>query len=241
MVHLDHIWKIVMSNRPSPPGHAGTELALRGNLLTAQIRRDVADLNRLFLQSALDMRVAADPWFCLPAQALLLLNGATMDARERLAQSPFTLFALCLPGDDDRASPAVADAQAFQAGYRERADVRRSFGLVALGVARRLAEGVPMSPRIAFGVGAEAETRLSALSPSESFGFAAWPGLIRPRWARHERYWCTLAAAASSGDAQHLRWAIATGMCLPQQHERATACLDSTTSRRKPRVAPGRT
>ena len=232
--------EIIMSNRLSPPGHAGTELALRGNLLTAPIRRDVADLNRLFLQSALDMRVAADPWFCLPAPALLLLHGATVDARERLAQSPFTLFALYLPGDDDRAAPAVADAQAFQSGHREQADARRSFGLVALGVARRLAEGVPMSPRIAFGVGAAAETRLSGLSPSESFGFAAWPGLIRPRWTRHERYWCMLARAASSGDPQQLRWAFATGMCLPQQQEHTTTGPDSTPSRRKPRVAPGR-
>jgi hypothetical protein len=97
-----------------------------------------------------------------------------------------------------------------------------------------------MSPRIAFGVGAAAETRLSGLSPSESFGFAAWPGLIRPRWTRHERYWCMLAKAASSGDAQQLRWAFATGMCLPQQHEPTSACADGTQSRRKTRVAPGR-
>jgi hypothetical protein len=240
MVRLDHIWKNTMSTHPSPPGHAGTALALRGNLLTPPIRRDVADLNRLFLRSALDMRIAADPWFCLPAPALSLLNGATVDARERLAQSPFTLFALCLPGDDDHAAPAVADADPFQSGHREQADARRSFGLVALGVARRLAEGVPMSPRIAFGIGAEAETRLSGLSPSESFGFAAWPGLIRPRWTRHERYWCMLAKAASSGDAQLLRWAFATGMCLPQQHDRVTECPGTTPFRRKLRVAPGK-
>ena len=49
MVHLDHIWKITMSNRPYRPTDTGTQLALRGNLLTAPIRRDVADLNRLFL------------------------------------------------------------------------------------------------------------------------------------------------------------------------------------------------
>lgn len=232
-----------MSDRPNQPAHAGTDLALRGNLLTATIRRDIADLNRLFLQCALDTTLGPDSWCCLPEQAVVQLAGAAPEARERIAQSPFTLFELCLPHPDDRwewRPAAVADAQAFAAVDRAQADARRSFGLIALGVARRLAEGVPMSPRIAFGVCAEAESRLSGLSPSESFGVASWPGLIRPRWPRHERYWCMLAAAASGADPHLLRWAFATGLCLPARGDRAIPWAAGQVPRRKVRAGPVR-
>jgi hypothetical protein len=237
------MWKKPMSDRTKQLANAGTEMALRGNLLPAGIRRDVADLNRLFLDCALDEALQPDPWFCLPQQAVIRLMLANPAARERVVQCPFTLFDLCLPQAGDRSDwqpPAVADAQPFDARLRAQADARRSFGLVALGAARRFAEGVPLSPRIAFGVGAAAEARLSGLSPSESFGVAAWPGLIRPRWQRHERYWCMLAAAATGTDAQVLRWAFATAMCLPAQGERAIASADGPLSRRRVRAGPVR-
>ena len=232
-----------MSDRPPPPALAGTDLALGGNLLTAAIRRDIADLNRLFLQCALEPGFGSDPWFCLPARAVGRLASAPPQARERVAQSPFTLFELCLPEPADRLGwrpAAVADAQDTEPGLRANADARRAFALIALGVARRLAEGAPMCPRIAFGVGAEAETRLSGLSPAESFGVASWPGLVRPRWPRHERYWCMLAAAACSEDDQILRWAFATGLCLTPSGDRAVPCTDAPTVRRRARAVPAR-
>src|SRR6186713_2410275 len=136
MVHLDHIWKAAMSDRQkSTP--AGTDIASRGNLLPAVVRRDIADLNRLFIEYALEPGLGSDPWFCLPARAAAQLAGAPPEARDRVAQGPFTLFELALPGPDDGLDwypSAVADAEA---GHRDRiknADERRAFALVALGV-----------------------------------------------------------------------------------------------------------
>ena len=110
-----------MSDRPPPPALAGTDLALGGNLLTAAIRRDIADLNRLFLQCALEPGFGSDPWFCLPARAVGRLASAPPQARERVAQSPFTLFELCLPEPADHLGwrpAAVADAQDTAPGLR---------------------------------------------------------------------------------------------------------------------------
>jgi hypothetical protein len=231
-----------MSHDPLTSG-AGTDLALRGNLLPAAIRRDIADLNRLFLQYALEPVHQSDAWFLLPPRAVAQLTSAPAEALDRVAQGPFTLFELSLPSPDDRLAwhpAAVADAEPADRAAGRRVDAHRAFGLIALGVARRLAEGVPMSPRIAFGVGAEAESRLSGLSPSEAFGVASWPGLVRPRWPRHERYWCMLAAAACGGDPHTLRWAFYTGMCLRVQVERAIPCVDAQTARRKLRAVPVR-
>ena len=201
-----------MSDRPPLPALAGTDLALGGNLLTAAIRRDIADLNRLFLQCALEPGFGSDPWFCLPARAVGRLASAPPQARERVAQSPFTLFELCLPEPADRLGwrpAAVADAQDADPGLRANADARRAFALIALGVARRLAEGAPMCPRIAFGVGGGG--RDSPVGPVAS-------GVVRCRLVARARA-AALASArailvhACGGRLQRGRPDTALGFC----------------------------
>lgn len=229
-----------MSDRRQSPANAAERA--RGNLLSSAIRRDVADLNRLFLCYALDAAVGSDPWFSLPAPAVVRLVAAPVEVREQVALSPFALFDLRLPGAVDASdcmAGAVADAHTLAPPDRTQAEARRAFGLVALGVARRLAENMPMSPRIAFGVGAEAESRLSGLSPSESFSLASWPGLIRPRWPRHDRFWCMLANAAAAANTEMLEWAFAAGLCLLGQADRDLPGTHAA-GRRKPRPDPVR-
>lgn len=194
----------------------------QGNLLSAVVRRDIADLNRLFLDRALDPAHRLDRWFQLPPSAVERLAESTVEARERAAQSPMALFELTLP-EMEVGLPwrheAVADGDLDEVD-RSRSETRRSFGLVALGVARRLAEGVPFSSRIAFGLAPEHEARLSALSPSESFRLASWSGLVRPRWPGHARYWDLLAAAATGAGTEVLHWAYSAGLCLLGQCQR---------------------
>ncbi len=209
----------------------------QGNLLNPAVRRDIADLNRLFLGRALDPAFRDDPWFCLPAAAIDRLAVAPAEALERAAQSPVALFEIRLPmpeTQDQRQDSGVADATGAEFLERSRIESRRAFGLAALGVLRRLGEGMPLSPRIAFGLDAGIETRLAALSLSESFEVAAWPGLVRPRWPGHERYWRVLADAVMCDDGVH--WAYATGLCLLGQCERQAA-LVAYSARRQPRPA----
>ena len=179
------------SNNLSPPpvGHAHA-----GNLLHPGVRRDIADLNRLFLDRALDPGLRDDAWFQLPAATVGRLSVATAEALERAAGSPICLFELTIPGCDARpwGGGAVDDAVAGAA-----ADIlsesRRSFGLVALGVARRLSEGAPVDVTHRFRFWPAIESRLAALSPSAAYRLAAWPGLVQPRWHAHPRYWHLLA------------------------------------------------
>jgi len=206
----------------------------QGNLLNPAVRRDIADLNRLFLAHALDPAHGADCWFRLPVSTVKRLVEVAPEARERAACSPISLFELELPRDDETPPwrlESVADNDAEFAD-RARGETRRSFGLVALSVARRLAENVPFSSRIAFGLGSTSEARLSALTPSDSFRLASWPGLVRPRWPGHSRYWSLLAEAAAGTVQADLNWAYSAGLCLLGHCERDPVIARSGPARR---------
>jgi hypothetical protein len=194
----------------------------QGNLLNSAVRRDIADLNRLFLAHALDPGHGTDCWFQLPTATVRRLVEVPPEARERAACSPISLFELALPQDDE-APPwrleCIADTE-VEVVERTRDETRRSFGLVALGVARRLAESLPFSSRIAFGLGSKSEARLSSLTPTDSFRLACWPGLVRPRWPGHARYWSLLAEAAAGTVQDDLNWAYSAGLCLLGHCER---------------------
>ena len=222
-------------SKPSLPGIEGVH---QGNLLNAAVRRDIADLNRLFLAHALDPVHRDDRWFHLPATTLRQFEQATPDALERAVAVPIALFELLLPDPGDAAAwpGAVGDADR-SADDRARGEVRRSFGLVALGVVRRLAEGVPLAARIAFGLPAAIESRLSALTPSEAYRLASWHGLVRPRWPAHARFWTMLAGAAVGSHNEDLRWAYSAGLCLLGQCEREPASVRYGGADRRPRPA----
>jgi hypothetical protein len=209
----------------------------QGNLLNPAVRRDIADLNRLFLTHAMDPVHRADSWFQLPAATIQQFELAPPEALERAVAVPLALFELVLPDPGsatDWRTGAVGDAERHP-GDQPRGEVRRSFGLVALGVVRRLAEGVPGAARIAFGLPASSETRLSALSPAEAFRLASWQGLIRPRWPSHTRFWTMLAGAAAGSRNDDLRWAYSAGLCLLGQCERAPPAVRFAGTERRPR------
>jgi hypothetical protein len=202
---------------PAPVAYAHA-----GNLLHPGVRRDIADLNRLFLDRALHPGLREDAWFQLPAATVGRLSAATAETLERAASSPICLFELTIPGVDELApwvGEAVNDAVAGSLADTL-TESRRSFGLVALGVARRLSEGAPLTSRIAFGFGKLIESRLTALSPSAAYRLAAWPGLVQPRWHAHPRYWHLLAEAAAGTCSEQLHWAYAAGFCLLPHCER---------------------
>jgi hypothetical protein len=170
----------------------------QGNLLNPAVRREIAGLNRLFLERALHPHHRTDAWFGLPAPAVARLAVAPQEARERAAACPIALFEIRLPDAAGLPSVAVDDDTSSSPDFGPEA--RRAFGVTALGVARSLVEGVPLATRIAFGLDARVEAQLSAMTLSDSYRVAAWPGLIRPRWPGHDRYWSLFADAVTRGD-----------------------------------------
>jgi hypothetical protein len=216
------------------PSLAGSH---QGNLLNSAVRRDIADLNRLFLTHAMDPIHRADSWFELPVATVQRFERAPPEALERAVCMPIALFQLVLPDAGDAVDVrigAVGDADRHP-GDHARGEIRRSFGLVALGVVRRLAEGVPLAARIAFGLPASVESRLSSLSPSEAFRLASWHGLVRPRWPSHARFWNMLAGAAAGSCKEDLFWAYSAGLCLLGQCERQPPTVRYASAERRPR------
>lgn len=215
------------------PSHAGSH---QGNLLNPAVRRDIADLNRLFLSHALDPVHRDDCWFQLPTATIQQFERAPPDALERAVGLPIALFELLLPDPDEPAGSAHAVSDADRAADAHlRGQVRHSFGLVALGVVRRLAESVPFAARISFGLAPMSQSRLSALSPSDAYRLASWHGLVRPRWPGHTRFWSMLAGAAVGSCADDLYWAYSAGLCLLGQCEREPPAVRCGGAPRRPR------
>jgi hypothetical protein len=198
----------------SPPG-PGFEIAVRGNLLGPTIRRDLCDLNRQFVDLALEPELAEDPRFGLPEAVRRSLAGCPADGRDRLCRCPFALFELRLPDASPR-PPAgnVADERGRHGPDAATAVRCHAFSLLSLSVARQFAEGAPLSPRLALGLSAAAEAWLANLTPSELAQLAATPGLLRPRWPRHPRYWGMLIESARVAQPESLEWAHCVGLCL---------------------------
>jgi hypothetical protein len=218
-------------NRPSAPVAAGC-----GNLLNEAVRREIADLNLLYLSRALDTAESPEECYGIPCGALSELAAAPQDAWARAARSPVALFELALPplvepgtAPNRATCPHVADSAGSPLDARREA--RRAFGLVALGVAWRMGQGSPLTPRLVFGLGATSATRLVACTPSELFVLASWSGLIRPRWADHAGYWSALARAAKGPVAEPLEWIHRAGLCLGRRRPSADCA-----ARRAPRA-----
>ena len=205
-----------------------------GNLLNPAVRREIAGLNWLFLERAVRLRHAGDPWFGVPRRASDRLAAAPPEAWDRAAACPIALFELRLPEPVAEASLVGGVGEDAEApGAALVAETRRAFGITALGVARSLCDGVPLATRIAFGLDARVEAQLSAMTLSDSYRLAAWPGLIRPRWSGHERFWSLFADAVTGGEAVH--WAYTAGLCLLAHCERQpTTVVYSARTRARP-------
>jgi hypothetical protein len=208
-----------MKDSPSS-GHTGPAFSLGEGLFGAGIRRDITDLNRQFLDLSLDPALEGDLRFQVSAAIRENLAGCPAEARSRMAACPFSLFQLALPGVGPGGPgfhpSRIADAHRSMAppAKWERG---RDFALLTLSVARQLAGNLPVVSRLAIGLVPADATRLLAMGPSELAALAEWPGLVRPRWAWHERYWGLLAAAARLDDGGTvLGRAYALGLCLPE-------------------------
>ena len=212
-----------MSQHPIPePVSAPVQ---HGNLLNATIRRDITDLNRLVLDCALDGRLDEDPWFRVPETTRHRLLAAPLDVRDRAACSPVALFEIDLPASHEAERVGVADAEGFDEASRSQVERRRSFGIAVLQVVRHMADDLPLSVRIAFGLGPAAEGRARGLTLAESYRLACWSGLIRPRWPGYEHYWNALVDAAIDPVTDVLHWAYSAGLCLLGQCARQPATI----------------
>lgn len=202
--------------KPPPTGdEAPADSLARQGFLTSSIRRDVSDLNRQYLDLALEPALVADPRVALPEEIRPALLDGGDALLTRLASSPFTLFEVSLGlgslGGHDRAA-GVEDAKRPPIDLATTARVQ-SFANVAVFLAWRLADGEPLAFRIVFGLSPTDELRLNQARPTDLPRLASAPGLIRPRFARQPRFWRLLVRAASTGSEATLQRVHCAGLC----------------------------
>lgn len=204
-----------MPRQPCSPDETGDFLTA-GGLLTPSIRRDIADLNRQFLELGLSPELAGDARVAWSDQVRCELRETDEATRGRMAACPFTFFELLLPLD--RPGLVAEPGRVEDGGWPVVAGVMTgrwlSFTHLALFLAWRLADRAPWATRIALGLPPSSELRLNEMCPSQLVQLATWPGLIRPRWPAHGQFWAMLAGAARRNTPISLQWAHCVGICL---------------------------
>jgi hypothetical protein len=205
-----------MKTLPSDPGPSlGTPA--RHGLLPPTLRRDLADLNSQFLDLSLAGDAAAEACCDWGDPVRRRLREIDRPGRARMAAAPFALFRLVLPAPPGQLLPGspggVADLPAAAAaiGWQGR---WMSFAHQAAFFARRLVDGAALGASVVLDLTPEAQSLLAAMSPSQLAAAAAQPGIARPRWPDHLRFWEMLAAAARRDSAMALQWAHCVGVCL---------------------------
>jgi hypothetical protein len=218
MVRLDHIWQETQVASTSDFIRVAPEMAAHGGVLTPTIRRDLADLNRQYLELALAPELSIDPRFAWSDTVRSRLVATDAATRARMAACPFALFEIRLPADHGpvvRLAPLrVEEGVAMAAGGEPWQARCLEFAQFALFLALRLTDTAPLAIRIALGLSPVAELRLHEMCPSEVAQFAARPDVVRPRWPSHPRFWAMLQGAARIDSASLLQSAHCLGICL---------------------------
>jgi hypothetical protein len=193
------------------------EMQFHGGLLTPGIRRDLADLNRLYLEIALSPELWSDPRFawCDAVRAALVRSDQL--TRSRMAASPFALFEVHIPVDRPAlgTAPFRVEENVAPAPLGEPWQAHcLAFAQFALFVALRLADAAPLAMRFALGLSPAAEQQLNGMCPTEVARVAASPDVVRPRWPSNPRFWAILRGAARADSASLLQSAHCLGICL---------------------------
>ena len=195
------------------PGLASPTLARQG-LLPPALRRDLTDLNVLYLELGLGAGADDDPRFAWPPPVGTCLRELDAPALGRLGAGPFALFEIAipeasawLPGDRVEDGRIAARPGSWQA----RCD---SFAHQAAFLARRLVEGEPLAARVVLGLSHHAQQQLADWRLPQLADMARCPELIRPRWRSHSQFWQMLVGAARRDSPRALHWAHCIGVCL---------------------------
>lgn len=226
-----------MTTLPSDPT-AGATTPARHGLLSPALRRDLADLNGQFLDLSLVVDRAADPCAGWAEPVRRRLREIDRPTRARMAAAPFALFRLVLPVAPLAAPPepagGVADLPLAVAATTS-SGRWTSFTHQAAFFARRLVDGAALAANVVLDLTPESQSLLAAMAPSQLAAVAEQPGLVRPRWPDHLRFWEMLEAAARRDSAIALQWAHCVGVCLLGVETEGMAGFPAGVGRRRPR------
>lgn len=205
-----------MGTLPSDPG-PGPGVPVRHGLLPPALRRDLADLNSQFLDLSLATEASSDPGGSWAEPVRRRLREIDQPTRIRMAAAPFALFRLVPPALPTLAHAALTNGVADLTlpapvtGWQGR---WTSFTHQAAFFARRLVDGAALAANVVLDLTPEAQSLLGGLCPSQLAAVAGQPGIVRPRWPDHLKFWEMLEAAARCDSAAALQWTHCVGVCL---------------------------
>ena len=220
-----------MSDSIHDPGQ-NPSVPVRSGLLPPALRRDLTDLNSLYLELGLAPGLEGDPRFGWSEPVRRCLHESDPETRATIAGVPFALFGLVLaPAAPGAMAPGVEDGRAvtLPAWWQGRYE---SFAHQAMFLARRLLDGEPMALQLVLGLSEAAQRRLAESRLAQLAEIAVCPRVVRPRWRLHARFWETLAMAARRGTPTALQWAHCIGLSLLEAADGDVAPLPP---RRRPR------
>lgn len=201
-----------MTAPPSKPGPP-IEMTAGHGLLPPELRRDLADLNGQYLELGLEAEHAVDARFAWSDAVRRRLLAVDRSIRATMSSVPFALFRLLPPTEGELRAGRIADLP-WLAPTPDWQGRCLSFAHQAAFFARHLLDAAPLAANLVLDLTPGAQSRLVGMCPSELAAAAAHPGLIRPRWPGHRRFWAWLEAAARSESATALQWAHCMGVCL---------------------------
>lgn len=199
-------------------------------IFSRSVRRDLADLNRQYLELGLRPDTGSDPLFAWSAEVRREIELTEPGVRDRMAACPFAFFEIHLPAGN----PVPGTELSAEAGRVQdrpsgggtgvaRPAACAAFTYGALFTAWRLADSAPLAARIAFGLSPAAELELYETCPTRIALLATHPGAVRARWPDHSRFWAVLRHAARSESASALQLAHCMGICLMELEPGACA------------------
>jgi hypothetical protein len=202
-----------------------------GEIFTDSVRRDLADLNRQYLELGLCPDAGLDPLFAWSGEVRREIESADRGVRDRMAACPFALFEIRLPDEDP--VPGTERGRVEDRSNGGGHEVTRLAACVAfthgaLFAAWRMAGSAPFAARIAFGLSPAAEAELNDTCPTRIACLAAHPGAVRARWADHFLFWAALRGAAQSDSVSALQRAHCLGICLMELETGNAYAADST-------------
>jgi hypothetical protein len=209
------------------------------------MRRDLADLNRRYLELGLRPDTGSDPLLAWSDDVRREIRAAEPAIRDRMASCPFALFKIHLPAgnpvpgtefhgsDLDGARVEDRPQDAGPGDARPGACIAFTHG--ALFSAWRLADSAPLVARIAFGLAPATELELNDMCPTRLAMLATHPGVVRARWPDQPRFWVLLRDAAHAESWHQLQWAHCFGICLMDGEHGGARAEDVETPQGQPR------
>lgn len=180
-------------------------MGLSSPVLTSDLLGRLYDLNLDYLELILAERGSGISY--LPDRVLEALSSCSIEARQAIAGTSFSLYSLGFEEQDFWRTVLRAVQQPLDARYGvlSRSVVQSAFCEIALLHAWHVAVARPFAARVVYGMPTPIVDRMMLVRLWQLKRIAVdYPGLLMPRWPTNPCFWPDMIKFARAGDRQRL-------------------------------------